>query len=324
MSEKMIPFSGVGKYRLANGQIVNLSPTKRCKTSDKIQSNTGLCLDWVWEDDGSITGLGPDSKIFYLVEKLPEVKFYVNKKGFLDSTAYIIRTGCLYQTVRKNGTMGLSSGWQKTNDQFVENGNWLEVTEDDARKLLDANASKEEVWPRYFVGKLWDKDDAYIRHDSPTSSVWVNRMGKESPRHSNDSPTKEHIALAQWEEVTKEDALKRVVGTSAKPVKPDTNVKGDFMFIKKEEVAVEKETAVKIVTGVAKFAGKWGWRTVNYWGFQPVTEVATRILRAVRYVTLTGAIVGGVYAYNNPEKAADLFKSCLPKITIESPEIMKS
>jgi hypothetical protein len=177
------------------------------------------------------------------------VRYYTNKNGFLDNTAYIIRTGEMYRTMRKNGTFGLNSGWQRTNDQFVEDGKWIEITENDARKLLGDNASK--------------------------------------------------------------------------PVEPNTNVKGDFMFIKKEEVAVEKETAIKIVTGVAKFVGKWGWRTVNYWAFQPVTEVATRILRAVRYVTLTGAIVGGVYAYNNPEKAADLLKSCMPKITIESPEIMK-
>ena len=255
MTEKMIPFSGAGKYRLANGQIVSLNQSRRCSPSDKVQANTGLCLDWIWENDGSITGLGPTSKLLYLVEKLPEVKYYINKKGFLDNTAYIIRTGCVYQTMRKDGTLGVSSGWQRTNDQFVENGNWLEVTEGAARKSLDAKASEKE---------------------------------------------------------------------NVKPVEPDTNVKGDFMFIKKEEVAVEKETVIKIVTGVAKFVGKWGWRTVNYWGFQPVTEIATRILRAVRYVTLTGAIVGGVYAYNNPEKAADLFKSCLPKITIESPEIMKS
>jgi hypothetical protein len=185
------------------------------------------------------------------------VRYYTNKKGFLDNTAYIIRTGEMYQTMRKNGTLGVSSGWQRTNDQFVENGNWIEITESNARKLLGADAQKE-------------------------------------------------------------DALKRVTGTKSADRKADFS-----MFIKKEEVAVEKETAIKIVTGVAKFVGKWGWRTVNYWGFQPITEVATRILRAVRYVTLTGAIVGGVYAYNNPEKAMDLFKSCLPKITIESPEIMK-
>lgn len=178
------------------------------------------------------------------------VKYYTNKTGWLDDTAYIIRKGCFSNAVKKNGEIGCITDWSRNKDHFVESGNWIEITEGDALKLLDASASKKEN------------------------------------------------------------------------VKPNTKVKGGLMFIKKEEVTMEKETAIKVVTGVAKFAGKWGWRTVNYWAFEPVTEVATRIMRAVRYVTLTGAIVGGVYAYNNPEKAVDLFKSCLPKITIESPEIM--
>lgn len=189
---------------------------------------------------------------------MSNLRYYTNKTGFMDSTAYLIRTGNFYHAVTKDGkTHGFMGEWSKNKDYFVESGTWIEITEEAAHKLLGANAPKE-------------------------------------------------------------DALKRVTGTKSAARATDNS-----MFIKKEEVTVEKETAIKIVTGVAKFAGKWGWRTVNYWAFQPATEVATRILRAVRYVTLTGAIVGGVYAYNNPEKAVDLFKSCLPKITIESPEIMK-
>ena len=180
------------------------------------------------------------------------VKYYTNKTGWLDDTAYIIRKGCFSNSVKKNGEIGCITDWSRNKDHFVESGSWIEITEEAAHKLLDAEASKK------------------------------------------------------------------------KNVKPNTNVKGSLMFIKKEEVTMEKATAIKVATGVAKFAGKWGWRTVNYWAFEPVTEVATKIMRAVRYVTLTGAIVGGVYTYNNPEKAMDLFKSCLPKITIESPEIMKS
>ena len=250
MSENMIPFAGAGRYRLANGQTVNLSPSGRCQRSDKIQSSTGLCLDWVWEGDGSIRGLGPVSDQLYLVKKLPDVKYYNNPAGWLDNTAYIVREEKAWRAMSKSGVLSDAMEWDSCRDKTVADRRWIEITEGDALKLLDANASK--------------------------------------------------------------------------PVEPNTKVKGDFMFIKKEEVTMEKATAIKVATGVAKFAGKWGWRTVNYWGFQPITEVATRIMRAVRYVTLTGAIVGGVYAYNNPEKAMDLFKSCLPKITIESPEILKS
>jgi hypothetical protein len=47
---------------------------------------------------------------------------------------------------------------------------------------------------------------------------------------------------------------------------------------------------------------------------------------AVRYVTLGAGIVGGIYAYNNPEAAKETFKKCLPKIEfkVEAPEIIKS
>jgi hypothetical protein len=182
------------------------------------------------------------------------VKYYANKRGWLDDTAYIIRKGCFSNAVKKNGEIGCITEWSRNKDHFVESGDWIEITEEAAHKLLGAFAPK--------------------RADIVTESA---------------------------------------------------DRKADFsMFIKKEEVTMEKATAIKVATGVAKFAGKWGWRTVNYWAFEPMTEVATKIMRAVRYVTLTGAIVGGVYTYNNPEKAMDLFKSCLPKITIESPEIMKS
>lgn len=250
------------------------------------------------------------------------LRYYTNKNGFLDNTAYLVRTGVYYHAVTKDGkTHGVMGEWTKTHDRFVKYGAWIEITEEAAHKLLGANAPKKEVWPRYFVGTCWGDSDAYIRYDSPTSSVWVNQDGVETLRDRNSVFTEDLVKCAKWKEVTKEDALKRVTRPNVKSVTSVSDV-SDF---KKEEVTMEKETAmtaVKLATDVAKFVGKWGWRTVNYWALQPVAEVATRIMRAVRYVTLTGAIVGGVYAYNNPEKASDLFKSCLPKITIESPEIL--
>ena len=64
----------------------------------------------------------------------------------------------------------------------------------------------------------------------------------------------------------------------------------------------------------------------NYWLIQPTKEVATRVMRTVRYVVLAGIVSGGVYAYNNPEAAKTTLYKCLPKISIsvESPEIIKS
>lgn len=317
MSEKMIPFAGAGRYRLANGQTVNLSPSKRCQRSDKIQSGTGLCLDWVWEEDGSIRGLGSFSDMLYLVEKLPDVKYYNNPAGWLDNTAYIVREGKTWRAMSKSGVLSDAMEWDSCRDKTIADKRWIEITEGDALKLLGADAPKKEAWPKYFVGIHWGESDAYVQCNSPTSYFWVNKNGVCSSTCNDGDLTKEHLAKVGWEEVTKEDALKRVAGTKS------ADRKADFSkFIKKEEVTMEKATAIKVATGVAKFAGKWGWRTINYWAFEPATEVVTKVMRAVRYVTLTGAIVGGVYAYNNPDKAVDLLKSCLPKITIESPEIM--
>lgn len=172
-------------------------------------------------------------------------KYYINKLGFLDNTAYIVRTGAYYHAVTKDGkTGGVMGDWSKNKDHFVESGAWIEITEEAAYKLLGANAPKKEVWPRYFVGTCWGDSDAYIRYDSPTSSVWVNQDGVETLRDKEAVLTEYLVKCAKWKEVTKEDALKRVIGTNAKPVKPNTSVKGDFMFIKKEEVTMKKETAI--------------------------------------------------------------------------------
>ena len=102
--------------------------------------------------------------------------------------------------------------------------------------------------------------------------------------------------------------------------------------VKKEEEVmstndvVSFETAKNVAVGTAKFAGRMGWRALNYWLFEPTKEVTTKIMRAVRYVTLGTALVGGIYAYNNPESAKEFGKSLLPKISIsfEKPEIFKS
>lgn len=100
--------------------------------------------------------------------------------------------------------------------------------------------------------------------------------------------------------------------------------------ISKEEIkmsdVVKFSTVKNVGVASAKFAGRLAWRSLNYCLFEPVKEVAVRLMRTARYVALTGAVVGGVYAYNYPEAAKDTLYKCLPKISIsvESPEIIKS
>lgn len=321
----MIPFSGPGKYRLANGRIVNLNENRRCEHSDNITTKCGMRGTWYWSEDGSIGGGNLDSSQLYLVEKLSDVKYYKHQIKFSGSLLVKKIREDIYHTIDLNGEERSEDiKWEPVHDTFVKYASWIEISKEEAQKTIDVarGATTQDNYPKYYVGECWGASDAYVQYDSPTSYFWVNRYGTVGPPNTENRPlTKGRLDILRWKEVTKEEALKRVISPNVNSV---TSVP-DILIPKKEEGnTVKKETAINVATGVAKFVGKWGWRTVNYWLFEPVTEVATKTMRTVRYITLTGAIVGGVYAYNNPEKATDLIKSCLPKITIESPEILKS
>lgn len=90
----------------------------------------------------------------------------------------------------------------------------------------------------------------------------------------------------------------------------------------KEEVVMKKETAIAIGTSVAKFVGNWGFRTFNYWVAEPATNIARPIVKTVRYAVFIGTIAGSIYAYRNPDVVVKTLKSCLPKVSIEAPEIL--
>lgn len=80
-----------------------------------------------------------------------------------------------------------------------------------------------------------------------------------------------------------------------------------------------KEKSMK----VAKFIGSWVLRSLNYWVTEPAMNIVKRIMWSVRYVTLTTMIAGCIYGYNYPDHLKSFLSSCLPKITIEAPEIMR-
>lgn len=90
----------------------------------------------------------------------------------------------------------------------------------------------------------------------------------------------------------------------------------------KEEVVMKKETAIAIGTSVAKFVGNWGFRALNYFVLETATNIARPIVKTVRYVVFIGTIAGSIYAYRNPDVVVKTLKSCLPKVTIEAPEIL--
>lgn len=97
----------------------------------------------------------------------------------------------------------------------------------------------------------------------------------------------------------------------------------------KEEIVmsnvVKFATVKTVLMTILAFTGKLVWRGANYWAFEPVKEVVTKIMRAVRYATLGTAVVGGIYAYNDPQGAKNLFWDCVPGISVEfkAPEILR-
>lgn len=86
---------------------------------------------------------------------------------------------------------------------------------------------------------------------------------------------------------------------------------------------MKKETAIKVATGVTKFAASSGFRILNYWLFEPATDLGKPVVKAFRYVVFLSALSGSVYTYYHPQATLDFVKSCLPTVTVESPEILK-
>lgn len=78
-----------------------------------------------------------------------------------------------------------------------------------------------------------------------------------------------------------------------------------------------------VAKAIAKTGGNIALRTVNYWFVQPAIAYVSRIGRSVRYVTFLAMVGGSVYGYYNPDAVVSFVKKCVPKVTIEAPEIMQ-
>ena len=91
-----IPFSGTGKYKLVNGQIVNLNEHGHCRITDNIAGSDGDVFSWKWNKDGTISSSYLPVGDLFLYEKLqaasnvidtkPESKFSLPDVYSLEST----------------------------------------------------------------------------------------------------------------------------------------------------------------------------------------------------------------------------------------------
>lgn len=87
----------------------------------------------------------------------------------------------------------------------------------------------------------------------------------------------------------------------------------------KESEEMKKETAI----AAAKIAGNLGFRALNYWFFEPAVNTFRPIVKGVRYAVFISTLVSVIYGAKHPDVVKNAIMSCLPKVSIEAPEILK-
>lgn len=90
---------------------------------------------------------------------------------------------------------------------------------------------------------------------------------------------------------------------------------------------IEKEEEImKVNPVVAKSASVTFWavkKLTNYFFVETAVNIARPIVKSVRYAIFLSVLGGVGYGYYHPEVVKNFVKSCIPKITIEAPEILK-
>lgn len=343
-----IPFDGPGQYELINGQIVNLDSSAKClyrhflfdcKKTDGIKSKYGDSLSRIWRKDGTITGLGlTDHSNLYLkrkiddsVAKIPKEKEKPSHIPFSGPGQYELINGQIVN-LNEKAECKESDNIKSSQGNYCR-WNWLY----DGTIYGPFNNIESLYLKRKIGGIAVTKSDNIVtekpKEDKIFGTVIANitnsflTKGKSYfvyEKSSNNSPVflikddtgnKLHYNHCCFDVFVQS-------GASA----PDNTTVGALAPKKEEEVmsVIKAEDVVKVTKATSSFVGRIGLRALNYWVAEPVKEVATKVMRAVRYVTLTAGIMGGIYAYNNPESAKEMIWKCLPKIEIkvEAPKIM--
>lgn len=357
-----IPFSGAGQYRLANGQIANLDSNKYCKSSDNIEAANGKTYVFEWRDDGTIyEQLGfDDHSHLYLVEKIVE-EVYPKYYRYGSSAITCRKSKDEYDQYYSYCIPTLNAPWTIRFDDDIKNGSLVEITEKEYWELAKTfyhppqteevvseevvSEEKEEKWPKYYettcgliiYRKSKDKYDLFYDNLTPSyERHWDNQRDNELNEYrSIIEITKEEF----WEKAKfctyppdpvkydKEPILDRKAALKSYiQYKPEDFTKsyGNYFSDPQKETQMTPETAQKIATSTVSTVGKYGFKAANYFMIEPIVNIAKPILRSFRYAVCVGTLATGFYAYHNPDVVKDTIKSCLPKITVESPEIFQS
>lgn len=173
-------------------------------------------------------------------------------------------------------------------------------------------------FPTYYKHKYgYYGDSKYVKRINKDHYTVILKSGEEdkNEEYKWDKDRDEIVAKGAWIEVPESEILDFIASV--------TVTEANSTLVKKEEEEMKKETAIAAGKTVAKFAGNWAFRTANYWLFEPAANLGRPIVKGVRYAVFISSLSAAVYGYNNPEVVKNTIKSCLPKITIEAPEVLK-
>ena len=77
---------------------------------------------------------------------MSEIKYYGHgKKVFNDGTAYVERRGQCKVCLSTEGETSEIFGWDADHQMFVDNGDWIEVSEEHAKSLVKGAATLSET-----------------------------------------------------------------------------------------------------------------------------------------------------------------------------------
>ena len=255
--------------------------------------------------------------------------YYRHTTGFIGGTKYVKRISENYFIlIQNNGVIrDHQYAWDPAHDAIVSEGKtWVEVPAAEVN-LFIASKSKEPTdekvtmkFPIYYNHKHgFNGHTKYVKRINENQyTVILEKDGKEAENEEYlwDKYRDRSVAEGTWIEVPEKEVLDFIASVTVTGAN-STLVK------KEEEIEMKKETAIAAGKTVAKFAGTWGFKAANYWLFEPAVNIVRPIMKGVRYITLVGALCAAGYGYNHPEMVKNAIKSCIPKITIEAPEVLK-
>lgn len=265
---------------------------------------------------------------FKVGEKVESYPIYYKHKddAFAKGLKYIKRESeDKYQPVLINGIIGPDERlWCNSCSSYAKNGIWVKVEESEVESFIKSTSQKSEVveekmkFPIYYKNKTkFINDCIYVKRISKSSYNIVRNNGEiKQFEHEWDESHDRIVKNGYWIEVPEKEALAFIASVTITEANP--------VLVKEEgKEEMKKETAIVARKTVGKLAAIWGFKAANYWVFEPAKNLGRPIVKGVRYAVFIGGLTSVIYGYNHPEVITNAIKSCVPKITIEAPQILK-